>query len=344
MNDRQIALRKIFIKTFHWEYWPFGIVQLPAILYYFWLSVRARTFLFFSASNPGIDMGGMFGESKFQVLQKIPAQLIPKTILITLPTTLEHVRTEIGKQLSFPLIFKPDIGERGYRVKRIYSEFEIAEYIQTAPYNFIIQELVSMPIELGVFYARHPNNEKGRVVSVVMKEMLSVTGDGKSTLEELILKKDRAVLQWEKLKVKFGKALSQIIEPGKEIELVSIGNHALGTKFLNGNHLINDALNTTFDNISRRIEGFYFGRFDLRCSTIEDLYAGKIKILELNGCGAEPAHIYDPNFKLADAMWVLVKHWKTIFEIARQNKKKGVDYIRLKEARVFYRKFKKAIR
>jgi hypothetical protein len=345
MSDRSIALRRIFIKFFHWEYWPFGIVQLPAIVYYFWLSLRARTFLFFSSSNPGIEMGGMFGESKFHVLEKIPPALIPKTILIKLPTTTKIVINEIGRHgFSLPVIFKPDIGERGYRVKRINSESEITEYVNTAPYDFLIQELVTLPMEFGVFYARYPDKENGRVTSIVMKEMLSVTGNGVSTLRELILKKDRALLQWDKLKQKFSPDLDKIIPAGKIVELVSIGNHALGTKFLNGNHLINDKMNETFDNISKQIDGFYFGRFDLRCASIEDLQSDKIKIVELNGCGAEPAHIYDPNFKLFSAMVVLVKHWKAIFEIAKQNKNKGVDYIRLKEARTFYRKFKEAIR
>jgi hypothetical protein len=345
MSDRWIALRRIYIKFFHWEYWPFGIVQLPAIVYYFWLSLRARTFLFFSSSNPGIEMGGMFGESKFRVLEKIPTAFIPKTILIKLPTSGEIVTNEINRQgFSLPVIFKPDIGERGYRVKRINSESEIAEYVSTAPYDFLIQELVTLPMEFGVFYARYPNSEKGQLTSIVMKEMLSVTGNGVSTLCELILKKDRALLQWHQLKQKFSPDLDKIIPAGKIVELVSIGNHALGTKFLNGNHLINDTMNETFNNISKRIDGFYFGRFDLRCESINDLQAGKVKILELNGCGAEPAHIYDPTFKLLSAMLVLVKHWKTIFEISKQNKNKGVDYIRLKEARIFYRKFKEAIR
>jgi hypothetical protein len=345
MSDRSIALRRIYIKFFHWEYWPFGIVQLPAIVYYLWLSLKARTFLFFSASNPGIEMGGMFGESKFEVLKRIPAALIPKTVLIKLPTTTEDVMSEISRQgFSLPVIFKPDIGERGYRVKRIDGETEIAEYVSTAPYDFLVQELVTLPMEFGVFYARHPGKENGQVTSIVMKEMLSVVGDGDLTLRQLILKEDRALLQWEKLKQKFSADLGKIIPVEKVVELVSIGNHALGTKFLNGNHLINGKMNETFDNISKQIDGFYFGRFDLRCESIGDLQTGNFKILELNGCGAEPAHIYDPDFKLLSAMIVLVKHWKTIFEIARQNKKKGVDYIRLKEARIFYRKFKEAIR
>jgi hypothetical protein len=203
---------------------------------------------------------------------------------------------------------------------------------------------VELPLEFGVFYTRFPSWQKGKVTSVVMKEMLSVTGDGRSTLQQLIFEKNRAKLQWPKLKNNYERRLNEVLPQGQRLELVSIGNHALGTKFLNGNHLIDEKLSATFDQISKQIDGFYFGRFDLRCASIEDLKNGKISIVELNGCGAEPAHIYDPDFKLYKAIGVLFEHWKNIFEIARENHKLGVKYISHKEARDLYRKFKAATR
>jgi len=98
----------------------------------------------------------------------------------------------------------------------------------------------------------------------------------------------------------------------------------------------------TFDAISKQIPGFYFGRFDLRCGSLEDLYQGNIKIMELNGCGAEPAHIYHPGYSLRKAIAVLLTHWRNIFIIARENKQRGVQYISLKEALQHYKKFKAA--
>ena len=66
----KITRSNFLIRLKSWEYWPFGIVQFPAILYWVWLSLRARSFVFFSASNPGIPMGGMFGESKYELLKR----------------------------------------------------------------------------------------------------------------------------------------------------------------------------------------------------------------------------------------------------------------------------------
>ena len=153
--------------------------------------------------------------------------------------------------------------------------------------------------------------------------MLTVVGDGKSSLKKLILDKDRAKLQWDTLKEVYHDRLNEILPLGKPIELVSIGNHCLGTKFLDGSHLITRELSETFDSISKQIDGFYFGRFDLRCASLHDLYKGNFKIMELNGCGAEPAHIYHPGYSIHKALRVLFEHWKNIFIISRENTRTG---------------------
>jgi hypothetical protein len=343
MIGTRIIHSNFFIRLKSWEYWPFGIVQFPVILYFFWLSIRARSPFFFSASNPGIVMGGMFGESKYDVLQKIPRQYIAPAVLIQVPCTKEDILKIIDEHnLKLPIIFKPDLGERGFMVRRITTEQDIDQYLLKMKYNFLVQELIDLPLEFGVFYLRFPHHTKGQVTSVVIKEMLSVVGDGRSTLQELILNKDRAKLQWEALKRNYRHRLHEIVPANKTIELVSIGNHALGTKFLDGGHLINESLSNTFDQISKQIDGFYFGRFDLKCASLEDLFQGRIKILELNGCGAEPSHIYHPGYSLFKAIKVLLDHWQTIFLIARENAKRGIRYVSYKEARSHYKKFKAA--
>jgi hypothetical protein len=346
MSPWQTITRSNFvIKLKAWEYWPFGIVQFPLMIYWLWLSLKARSLFFFSASNPGIDMGGMFGESKFEVLQKIPGQYVPKTVLAQIPITKEGVVRLIEEnQFHYPVIFKPDIGERGLRVRKIQNSNDIDDYLRVTRGAFLIQDLVDLPCEFGIFYTRIPSEEKGEVTSVVMKEMLTVTGDGSSTLRTLILSNDRAKLQWPKLQLTFKSRLEEVLPAGQKVELVSIGNHALGTKFLDGSKLINEKLSAVFDRISRQIDGFYFGRYDLRCASVEDLYDGKFIVMELNGCGAEPAHIYEPGYSLGKAMRVLFTHWKNIYRISTQNRQRGVKYISLKDAYHFYRKFKNATR
>lgn len=342
---KKIRTSNLVIRLTHWEYWPFGIIQFPLFFYYPWLSLRARSFTFFSGSNPGITMGGMFGESKFEVLKKLPESVVPRTILIKQPTSVETILSALKKNgLAFPLIFKPDLGERGFMVKKINDIDDIERYTHCLKHDFLVQEFVDLPMEFGVFYQRLPNESTGQVTSIVLKEMLTVIGDGSSTLRQLILGNDRAKLQWDVLKATYNNQLNHVIPCGEKREIVSIGNHCLGTKFINANFLISEELTVSFDGISKQIEGFYFGRFDLRCKDFEDLKKGKVIVMELNGSGAEPAHIYDPAFSLWVAIRTLIQHWKSIFEIAMQNKMLGHQFISLKEAIDYYQNFKKKMK
>ena len=333
-----------FIRLKSWEYWPFWVVQLPLVFYWLFLSLKARSFVFFAGSNPGITLGGMLGESKYAIMKNISPQLKPKTLLITSPASLVGLLKTIQQhELSFPLVFKPDIGERGFMVKRIYSEAQAEEYIRNTKVNFLVQELVDLPVECGVFYARHPNEPLGKVTSIVLKEMLAVKGDGVSTLRKLILENDRAKLQWMRLKEVYAEELQTVLPQEKVVELNSIGNHCLGTKFIDGCHLITDEISLSFDLISKQLDGFFFGRFDLKCASIDDLINGNVKILEVNGCGAEPAHIYNPGYPLTRAYGVLFRHWNTMYAISEANRKSGFDYPSFGEALKIYKHFQTAM-
>jgi hypothetical protein len=283
----------------------------------------------------------MMGESKFEVLNLVPNEVKPKTVLIKLPSSREAILEAMKKNgLAFPVIFKPDLGERGWMVKRIHKEDEMNQYLSEIKIDFIVQELVDLPLEFGVYYVRFPNEENGFVNSITAKEFLHIEGDGKKTMHQLILEKDRARLQWETLKEVYKDRLEEVLIAGSRLELVSIGNHCLGTTFLNGNHLITEKLSSSFDAISKQVDGFYFGRYDLRCATLQDLENGNVKIVELNGCGAEPAHIYHPGSSLWTAIGVLIMHWKNMHRISVENHKRGAPYLSLKEGRKIYKKFK----
>jgi hypothetical protein len=110
--------------------------------------------------------------------------------------------------------------------------------------------------------------------------------------------------------------------------------------FINSNHLITEKLSASFDRISKQVNGFYFGRYDLRCASEKDLENGKVKIVELNGCGAEPSHIYHPGASLWRGIRDLITYWKNMYRISRENHKRGVAYISFQDGLAIYRKFK----
>jgi hypothetical protein len=301
--------------------------------YYLYLSIRTRSLVFFSSVNPGIKSGGFYGDKKSEILRHLHPDYLPKTCLLTKDSSEEKIRNKLTiNNLQYPIIAKPNVGERGTNVEKIEDEEALFRHAKKINNDFLVQEFLAFPIELGVFYSRLPSQQKGIVSSVTGKEFLSVTGNGKSTVEELVRAYPRAFFQLETLKKRFGTALNDVLAEGEKRVLEEIGNHCRGTKFINKNHLINDKLNEVFDKICLPFDGFYYGRFDLKVASIEDLYEGKnIKIMELNGTNADPAHFYDPDYKLLTAYKDLRWHWKRLADIHLENKKRGIAPLSAKE-------------
>ena len=68
---------------------------------------------------------------------------------------------------------------------------------------------------------------------------------------------------------------------------------------------------------------FYYGRYDLKCTSVADLKAGKnIQILEFNGTGAEPNHIYDCGMHYTKALKIIASHWRDMYLIRQDQLQK----------------------
>jgi hypothetical protein len=313
-------------RIFQWEFWPFSFLYFPLFLFYGLLSLRERSFFFFTASNPSFDFGGMMGESKFDIFKRIPEAYIPKTVRVDAEDRAEMLK-EAGRQIGYPLIVKPDVGERGMGIRSLKNEEELLRHKAKFPFPFLVQELVTYPVELGVFYVRKPNEKHGRVTSVVQKDFLSVTGDGQSSVEELLQRNVRALLQVDTSNPELSPLLKIVPEPNEKIIVEPIGNHCRGTTFLDITHEVDEALEVAIDAVAKSIPGFHYGRFDLRCASLDDLKnLRNFKIMELNGAGAEPAHIYQPGFSLWKAYGVLFWHLKVLADISRENRRLGAEY------------------
>ncbi len=326
----------------HWEFWPWPVVYLPLIAYWFWLSVRARSPFFFFASNPGIESGGLLSESKNDILNLIPEPYKPLSLFCPYPSSLQEIREGMTRMnIHYPVIAKPDHGERGWFVEKISGTEELENYNRQIRTDFIVQEFIDYPKEAGIFYCRYPDRAEGFVSSVVLKGLLKVIGDGQSTVRELIKKSPRAELQLAVLEKRIPDQMNYVPPVGESLELVPIGNHSRGTTFYNGNHLINEQLNHVMNKIAGSIPGFFYGRFDMRYKSIEDLLLGQhFKILELNGAKSEPAHIYQPGFSLIRAYKDLFNHWHTLFAISVLNHKSGTRYPTFREGWQAWIKFR----
>jgi len=149
---------------------------------------------------------------------------------------------------------------------------------------------------------------------------LAVTGDGRSTLEELLLKQNRALLQLPVHRAVYGEFLRQILDAGEQFTLVPYGNHSRGAKFIDWSNRIDPQLIKVIDDYCRQVPGFYFGRLDIMFNSWEELRAGKaFSVIELNGAGSEPTHVYDPAHSIFFAWKEIIRHLRLLYKISRAN-------------------------
>lgn len=302
----------------HHEYWPWWLLVMPIWPLWAWYMLTSRRLTWFTAVNPGMEDSGFLGESKMRILESIPVQYKPETLFIEFDNELPPVHN----LLPIPFIAKPDIGGRGRKISVIESVESLVHYHQTVGENYLIQAIIPYELEFGIFYIRMPDDEQGEIVSVAQKEFLTVWGDGKRNIRQLLLRDKRGSLQIKRLAQTID--LAEILPAGKSKLLEPIGNHCRGTIFRDRRDLICPQLNAVFDNICKQIDGFYYGRFDLRVRSIDDLLQGKhIQIMELNGLTADAAHIFDPNARLRDALSTQISNCKKSYRIAKYNLHRG---------------------
>src|ERR1043165_1418245 len=317
-----MQIKKIFQRIFNWELWPFYALYAPIGPVWLWYCLRSGSFWFFSSSNPTITFGGFEGESKREMYDQLPPDSFPKTIYIRHDLPFKEVKRKIFDEADFqyPFIVKPDVGMKGILFRKIENEEQLEKYHERIPVEYLIQDLVELPVEVSVFYYRHPSEMKGVISGFIQKELLEVYGDGKSTLEELILQHPRARYRLQEMRQRHRHRLDRVFPPGYHFYLSYAGNHNRGARFINLEKQIDDRLLKIFDDLSHYTDKFYYGRYDIKCRSIEELKQGKnYSILEFNGSGAEPNHIYDAGKNIWQAYREILKHWKALYGISKYN-------------------------
>jgi membrane protein DedA with SNARE-associated domain/pimeloyl-ACP methyl ester carboxylesterase len=328
-RGRRLLLGK-YRRLRHWEFWPLPVVYAPVVVYILLLGIGRRHLTLFTAANPGMPASGIVGESKSDILERLrPSGVVAdfRRIPCCLPVDDQLAQVQrfmVSRNLAPPVVFKPDKGERGKDVEIISSEKEMRLHLERARCDTIVQEYVPGR-EFGVFYYRCPGQSRGHIFSLTDKRPISVTGDGVSTLETLILKDERAVCKAPLHFRVHRNRLFSIPAPGETVQLVDVGTHARGALFLDAGDLVTDAMAAAFDAVSRHFDGFYFGRYDIRTASVEAFQnGGGFKVLELNGVTSEATHIYDPGNSLLSALRDLMRQWKIAIEIGQRNRRNGV--------------------
>ena len=319
------------IRLTRYEFWPTSLFYLPIVIYYLCLCIPCRRIDLLTPANPG--MPDPFHTPKTKILS--PLAKHPKFGKVVagsmhLPRNEHsewHHRLAIFQKKfnAYPLVIKPESGERGKDVHMIHNAAELQNF-QAGPRperDYLVQEYISGP-EYGIHYIRLPGRKKGQIDSLIRKEKIVLLGDGRNTLERLILQHPRAFIM---AKIHFAfhsDQLHSVPRKNQQIQLVTIGAHSRGTVFRAAPELITPQLEEHIDNISKALPGFYVGRYDLIASGDEDIkQARNLKIIELNGVMGEPGHLYHPNTPLPRAYGILAKYCRSVVAIAKDNIRQG---------------------
>ena len=335
-HQRQ-RVRSSIKRMWRWEFWPMSLFYAPVVIYIIGLVIRYRG-LTFTAVNPGLPGSGFIGENKSDSLlqlQKDNAQLTAKTTLILQANTPDkkYQQCKVFMQenkLSYPVILKPDFGQRGIDVAIIYNEKSLVDYLAEAVFDTVLQEYID-GVEFGVFYMRQPDEKNGKIFSITHKCFPSITGDGVSRLDELISQHPRLHYMAAFLFREHHDNLHTVPAKDEEVNVVQLGSHCRGSLFLEGQQYKTPALVQVVDHLSQQIDGFYFGRYDIRAESIEAFQRGDIKVIEVNGVTSESTNMYDPSYSVFTAYRILCKQWAFAFEIGQKNIAQGFVPMSVKE-------------
>ena len=313
-----------------WEFWPARLFYFPIGLNYIRLGVKYRGFNLPTIANPGMYTGGLVGESKVFTLQQLSqtsAEFTARSGLVkaSIPERMDRLKeicAELG--LELPLVLKPDVAQRGMGFRLVRAWDEAREYLDHVTEDVVAQEYAPGPGEAGIFYYRFPHEARGRIFAITEKVFPTITGDGIRTVEELVRADARAAIMAKTYLQRHHAIRGTVLASGQILKLVEAGNHCQGCIFRDGMHLWSEALEIRIDEISRKVPGFFIGRYDVRYPAEADIRAGEnFKIVELNGASSEATSIYDARNSVFRAYATLFKQWDLVFAIGAANRALG---------------------
>jgi len=315
-------------QVMHWQYWPAWQVQVALLPALWRLARRHGGFLAFTCANPAFPAGGFFGEPKstyLRALEKSGATLprwtlLPAAVADSLEkaemraTDLDNWMTQ--ELLSWPVLLKRDVGGRGRGVIICRQHEEARKFFRQNLGAVVAQEYVP-GAEFSIWFAREPGAPAARVLAVSEAVFPAVTGDGKHSLDWLILSDDRALGNARIFLTKHAARLADIPSVGEVIVLSEMAQRGDGVCALDATaELATPELAAAVDALSRGMGEFYFGRFTVRCASRADLRAGRnLRVLGAAGVKSAGSAIRDPRRTLREAWRQTTSQWELCFAI-----------------------------
>ena len=337
--QRQIQAIKKFIQKskekshhFSWSHCPWPVQFLPVITKFFTQLGKIN------AVNPGLSgMSGLMGMSKIEVNNRLNSDFRPRNIFCKkLPSTKKELEKKFSekydKKITFPVIIKPDIGERSTGVQFILEE-NIDNYLikNIRKTNFIIEEFIPYSREFGLSWIREPNTKNYDVIAFTERITPRAQPDGKNSLEKCIEKRCRELSisheKQAKIFAGFSKKELDAID-FKATSFVRTASISYGTslKRIQLDTATKSRLSELISDLIIDNKGIHAGRFDIKANNIDELLAKKCSIIEMNGVAGAPLDIYDNEIPIPEKYEILFNYFDQVLAIAEKNiaKEKGI--------------------
>jgi len=320
------------------ERMPKWLICIPLGLQWILLALRYGSPTLPSAANPAITSGGLVGEGKLEYFHGMGATArtvtAPWYAISThrVPSARELRQGLADAGLTFPIIAKPNLGLCGYGVRRLNSLAALLIYLIEFPADevVVVQQYLTQENEAGIFYARDPQTQEGRIIGLALRYGARVVGDGRHTLAELIARDPRACRMMRSPQHERPPAADRVPASGEVVRLATINSTRVGGLYRDGEAHITPALTAAMDAIARDMPGFHCGRFDVRFSHLHELRAGVgFTIMEVNGAGSEAIQAWDPDIGIARAFSIIFAKQRMLFAIGAAQRHEGVKAIGL---------------
>ncbi len=346
-SNRQ-RIRAVAWRWISHEFWPTWISYLLLAPTFVTQALRYRHPVIFTATNPGIaGAGGFIGERKSTIARALHATGAP-----LLPLALVRMHSDDNRRVArverlleqrpdlggYPVVLKPDRGERGRAVRVCRNIQDVREQVARVRADLVLQKFDASPHEVGLFWVRlRPPGEadehghEGEIFAVTRKVFPTIVGDGRRTLRQLVLSDDRFRVQEPVFARRFGRAIDLVPPVGERVRMGIAGNHSQGCRFEDGADLITNELTGVIDGICRKFPdadgqpgGLDIGRFDIRYRDEDELKSGHgFSVIELNGSSAEATNVYDPTRTWWWAIEVMSKQWAHAYRLGAMRRAMG---------------------
>ena len=313
--------------------WSSAMLYLPVRLAVIFTSIRLRSLTAFASANPSFGrMGGFIGDEKGGLLE--PFESDPRTcptLRLSADATPEEriaaARAFVAAQ-GYPLVLKPEISEDGAGLRRVEDAASLEAALADLSEDFVLQPWL-VGREFEVVWRRAPGSAAGILMAVVEKADVTVIGDGRRTLEALILADDQAVSRAELYLHLNSRRVAGIPAAGEIVRLNASGSHGHGAAHRHRPDLETEGLRLALTDYCRRFPGLHYARLDLRVAAESGLESGDFRVTEIGGCCHVSSVIRDHAVPLTVGYQIVWRQVRLCLQAGADNLRLGVRPVRL---------------